>query len=102
MLLIFKNLAKFLEDKKLQIKHQDKVMANYTKRFIKKKVKLSLHQSKDFQDLELGLMTKCKFNEKKYVSNKYWYLQVEYQYYYKIDYITKFCKKKLSPQIIFK
>ena len=36
----FENLAKSWKDKELQIKNQDKAMANYAKQFTKKKTKL--------------------------------------------------------------
>ena len=42
-LLTLKSLAKFFEDKKLQIKNQDKATANYAKQFRKKKTKLFLN-----------------------------------------------------------
>lgn len=63
---ILESLAKSLKDKKLQLKNQDKAMANYAKRFTKKKTELSPNQFKDLQDSETSLVTKCKLCEKEY------------------------------------
>lgn len=49
---MFENFAKLLKDKKLQIKNQDKVIANYVKRFTKKNAKSPI-QTKNFEDLLL-------------------------------------------------
>lgn len=74
MLSTQENLAKSLEDKKLQMKNQDKVTANYAKWSTKKKAKLPSNQPKESQDLEPRLVTKCKFCEKKHIPNECWYL----------------------------
>ena len=65
------SLAKFLKNKKLRLKNQDKATTNYAKQFTKKKTKLPLNQSENLQDPETDLVTKCKFCEKKYKPNKY-------------------------------
>lgn len=45
-------------------------MANYAKQFARKKAKLSLTQFENFEDLGHNFVTKKKFCEKKYKSNK--------------------------------
>lgn len=91
------NLAKLLENKKLQIKNQDKVTANYAKRFLKKKSKL-LTRTKNSKNPNTNLLSKCQFCEKKHEPNEYWHLQAECYYCHEIGQIAKFYKKKIFSQ----
>ena len=88
------NLAKSLEDKELQMKNQDKTIANYAKRFTKKKGKSPVSQIEDYKDSAVGPFSKCKFCEKEHGPNECWHLQAECHYCHNVGHIAKFCKKK--------
>lgn len=54
----FKNLAKFLKDKKLQIKNQDNAITNYATRFI---IKTCLSSNfTNFKNFNTGQLTICR------------------------------------------
>ena len=93
------NLAKSLEDEELRMKNQDKAIANYAKRFTKKKGKSSVAPIEDSEDFAAGLSSKCKFCEKEHGPNECWHLQAECHYCHDVGHIAKFCKKKSSPKI---
>lgn len=84
------------------MKNQDKIIANYTKQFTKKKDKLAVAQIEDFENSEGTSSFRYKFCEKDHRPDKYWQLQAECYYCHKIDHIVKFCKKKSSFQAILK
>ena len=91
------SLAKSLEDEELRMKNQDKATANYTKRFTKKKRKLST-RSEDSEDSTTGLISKCKFCKKEHEPNECWHLQAECHYCHEIGPIAMLYNKKSSPQ----
>ncbi len=90
------SLIKSLEDKELQMRNQNKSMANYDKPLRGKKDQSPSNQPEDSQDLEPGLKTKCKFCEKQQRTNEYWHLQAECHYCHETSRIAEFCKKNIS------
>ena len=63
------SLAKSLEDEELRMKIQGKATTNYAKWLTNKKRKLST-RSEDSKDSTTGLISKCKFCEKKHKLNE--------------------------------
>ncbi len=96
------NLTKSLEDEELRMRNQDKATANYTKRFTKKKSRLTSTKLKEREDSSNGKLTKCKFCEKEHGLNDCWYLQAECQYCNETGHIAKFRKKKAVIRTSFK
>lgn len=71
---ILESLAKSLEDEELQMKNHNKTIANYAKRFTRKRAKLFISKLKDFKILETNSVSKHNFCEEEYALNKCSYL----------------------------